>query len=60
MGTRNDDTDFFTWTQAQVDTMRAKDWGALDKVGVVRHRVSSAFELKSDVLWYVKGDEPLA
>ena len=24
------DTDFYAWTQAQADALRAKDWAALD------------------------------
>ena len=30
MSTRDYDTDFYAWTQAQVDALRAKDWAALD------------------------------
>jgi Domain of unknown function DUF29 len=35
MTTPDYDTDFYTWTQAQVDALRAKDWVALDLAHVI-------------------------
>jgi Domain of unknown function DUF29 len=35
MTTPDYDTDFYAWTQAQVDALRAKDWAALDLPHVI-------------------------
>ena len=35
MSTRDYDTDFYAWTQAQVDALRAKDWAAVDLEHVI-------------------------
>jgi hypothetical protein len=35
MTTPDYDTDFYAWTQAQVDALRAKDWAALDLAHVI-------------------------
>jgi Domain of unknown function DUF29 len=41
----NYDTDFYTWTQAQAQALRAKDWAALD----VAHLAEEIEELGSNV-----------
>ena len=35
MSTRDYDTDFYAWTQAQADALRAKDWAAVDLEHVI-------------------------
>ena len=35
MSTRDYDTDFYAWTQAQVGALQAKDWAALDLEHVI-------------------------
>jgi hypothetical protein len=39
MSTRDYDTDFYAWTQAQVDALWAKDWAALDLEHVIEEIV---------------------